>query len=75
VDRCLPPGATSGPVGTEIRSLFYKVPGAPKIFNFIAGLGGRDVAVRHFEEMVDKTMAYIKRRPNELYEVIGVREK
>ncbi len=75
VDRCLPPGAISGPVGSELRSLFYKVPGSPKIFNFIAGLGGRDVTVDRFEEMVDKARAYIKKRPKELYEVIGVREK
>ncbi len=75
IDRCLPPGAVCGPVGEELRSLFYKVPGAPKIFSFVAGLGGRDVTVERFEEMVDKALAYAKRRPKELYEVIGVREK
>lgn len=75
VDRCLPPGAICGPVGAELRSLFYKVPGAPKIFNFIAGLGGRDVTVERFEEMVDKSMVFARKRPKELYEVIGVREK
>ena len=75
VDRCLPPGAVCGPVGAELRSVFYKVPGAPKIFSFVAGLGGRDVTVERFEEMVDKAKAYAKRRPKELYEVIGVREK
>jgi pyruvate ferredoxin oxidoreductase alpha subunit len=75
VDRCLAPGAICGPVGAELRSLFYKVPGAPKIFNFIAGLGGRDVTVGRFEEMVDKASAFAKKRPKELYEVIGVREK
>ncbi len=75
VDRCLPPGAICGPVGAELRSLFYKVPGAPKIFNFIAGLGGRDVTVERFEEMVDKALVFAKKRPKELYEVIGVREK
>jgi pyruvate ferredoxin oxidoreductase alpha subunit len=75
VDRCLSPGAICGPVGTELRSLFYKVPGAPKIFNFIAGLGGRDVTVERFEEMVDKSMVFAKKHPKELYEVIGVREK
>ncbi len=75
IDRCLPPGAVCGPVGEEIRSLFYKVPGAPKVFNFIAGLGGRDVTVERFEEMADKAAAYAKKRPKELYEVIGVREK
>jgi len=41
----------------------------------VAGLGGRDVTVEWFEEIVDKAKAYAKRRPKELYEVIGVREK
>lgn len=75
VERHLPPGALCGPVGAELRSLFYKVPGAPKIFGFVAGLGGRDVTVEHFEEIVEKARSYAKKRPKELYEVIGVREK
>ncbi len=75
IDRCLPPGAVCGPVGAELRSLFYKVPGSPKIFSFVAGLGGRDVTVERFEEIVDKARAYAKKRPRELFEVIGVREK
>jgi len=75
IDRCLPPGAVCGPVGEELRSLFYKVPGAPKIFSFVAGLGGRDVTVERFGEIVEKAGAYAKKRPKELYEVIGVREK
>ncbi|RUM92443.1 MAG: pyruvate ferredoxin oxidoreductase [Thermodesulfatator sp.] len=75
IDRCLPPGAVCGPVGAELRSMFYKIPGAPKIFSFVAGLGGRDVTVSRFEEIVDKARAYAKKRPRELYEVIGVREK
>ena len=75
IDRCLPPGALCGPVGAELRSLFYKIPGAPKIFSFVAGLGGRDVTVERFEEIVDKARQFAKKRPRELYEVIGVREK
>ncbi len=75
IDRCLPPGALCGPVGAELRSLFYKIPGSPKIFSFVAGLGGRDVTVERFEEIVDKARAFAKKRPRELYEVIGVREK
>ena len=75
IDRCLPPGALCGPVGAELRSLFYKIPGSPKIFSFVAGLGGRDVTVARFEEIVDKAKKYAKKRPKELYEVIGVREK
>jgi len=75
IDRCLPPGAVCGPVGAELRSLLYRVPGAPKIFSFVAGLGGRDVTVDRFKEIVDKAELYAKKRPVELYEVIGVREK
>ena len=75
IDRCLPPGAVCGPVGAEIRSLLYKIPGAPKIFSFVAGLGGRDVTVARFKEIVDKARQFAKKRPRELYEVIGVREK
>jgi len=75
VDRCIPPGAICGPVGEELRSVFYKVPGAPKIFSFVAGLGGRDVTVDRFEEIVGKAESYARKRPRELYEVIGVREK
>ncbi|MGB9712948.1 MAG: transketolase C-terminal domain-containing protein [Dissulfurimicrobium sp.] len=75
IDRCLPPGAVCGPVGAELRSLFYKVPGAPKIFSFVAGLGGRDVTVDRFKEIVEKARTYAKRRPVENYEVIGVREQ
>ncbi len=75
IDRCLPPGALCGPVGAELRSLFYKIPGAPKIFSFVAGLGGRDVTVERFQEIVDKARQFAKKRPRELYEVIGVREK
>ncbi|NDY42103.1 pyruvate ferredoxin oxidoreductase [Dissulfurirhabdus thermomarina] len=75
IDRCLPPGAPCGPVGEDLRAVFYKVPGAPKIFSFVAGLGGRDVTVETFEEIVEKAQAKARKRPRELYEVIGVREK
>ncbi len=75
IDRTLPPGALSGPVGAVLRSLFYKIFGSSKIFCFLAGLGGRDVTVARFEEIVEKATGYAKKRPKELYEVIGVREK
>lgn len=75
IDRTISTGAVCGPVGAEIRSVLYKMPGAPKIFGFIAGLGGRDVTVDAFKEIVDKANLYAKKRPTDLYEVIGVREK
>jgi pyruvate ferredoxin oxidoreductase alpha subunit len=44
------------------------------VVNFIAGLGGRDVTVEDFEEMADRASFYLKKRPKEAYELIGVRE-
>ncbi len=76
IDRTISTGASCGPVSAELRSILYKMPGrAPKIFGFVAGLGGRDVTVDTFREIVDKANLYAKKRPTDLYEVIGVREK
>ena len=74
IDRALSPGATGGPVGVEVRSALYQVPGRPRVVNFVAGLGGRDVTVEDFEEMADKAFFYMKKKPKEPYEMIGVKE-
>ena len=74
IDRAISIGATGGPVGTEVRSALYQVTGRPRIVNFIAGLGGRDVTVEDFEEMTDKAYFYLKKKPKEPYEMIGVKE-
>ncbi len=74
VDRALSPGGTCGPVAEEIKAALYAERGRPKVFNFVAGLGGRDVTVEHFEEMVSKAFAYATKRPKQLYDMIGVRE-
>jgi len=75
MDRHLSLGGVCSPVASELRNLYYKVPGAPKIFDFIAGLGGRDVTVEHFEEIVDKAKSFAKRKPKDYYHYIGGREK
>lgn len=74
IDRALSIGATGGPVAVEARSALYQVPGRPRVVNFIAGLGGRDVTVEDFEEMTDKAYFYMKKKPKEPYEMIGVKE-
>jgi pyruvate ferredoxin oxidoreductase alpha subunit len=74
VDRALSPGGACGPVAEEIKAALYAERGRPKVFNFIAGLGGRDVTVENFEEIVSRAFTYAKKRPKQLYEMIGVRE-
>ncbi len=56
VDRMMSPGAPGGPVGLELRSLFYDRERRPGIMNFIAGLGGREINRRTFKEIVRQAL-------------------
>jgi pyruvate ferredoxin oxidoreductase alpha subunit len=71
IDRMLSPGAQGGPVAAEIRSLFYDRNRRPKILNFIAGLGGREVNRRTFKEVVKRAQT-TKSQPRN-YTLIDVR--
>ena len=52
IDRMMSPGAPGGPVGLELRSLFYDREKRPRIVDCIAGLGGREINIRVFREIV-----------------------
>lgn len=64
-------GDLPGPVGLEVKSLLFDAGSKVKVGNFIAGLGGRDVTVQNFEEMVDKMATG---GVSGAYEIINVRE-
>jgi pyruvate ferredoxin oxidoreductase alpha subunit len=70
MDRACSFGGPGGPVFSEIRSALYDVPKRPKIVNFIIGLGGRDVQVEDFVEMVRQAA---KGKLSEPYVFYGVR--
>ncbi|MFP4316904.1 MAG: pyruvate ferredoxin oxidoreductase [Desulfovibrionales bacterium] len=57
IDRALSPGAVCGPVAEELKSLLYRRQDAPEIVNIIAGLGGRDVTVKQFQDMYARAKA------------------
>ena len=69
-DRACSFGGPGGPVFSEIRSALYDVPKKPKIVNYIIGLGGRDVQVEDFMDMVQRAA---KGKLSEPYEFYGVR--
>jgi pyruvate ferredoxin oxidoreductase alpha subunit len=69
-DRAISFGGPGGPVASEIRSALYDVPKRPKIVNFIIGLGGRDV---HVEDFIDMVRRAAKGKLPEPYEFYGVR--
>jgi len=71
IDRMMSPGAPGGPVGLEIRSIFYDRDKRPKIINFVAGLGGREINRRTFKEAVKQ--AQILEKQNRNYTMIDVR--
>ncbi|GAH16681.1 unnamed protein product, partial [marine sediment metagenome] len=54
LDRALSFGGPGGPVCSEIKAALYNEPKKPKIVSFVGGLGGRDIKVSGFEDMINK---------------------
>jgi pyruvate ferredoxin oxidoreductase alpha subunit len=75
LDRALVPGGVGGPVGLEVKSALYAKDQRPYVAEFVAGLGGRDLTVETFIEVVDKAERYAQKQKDFQYELIGVREK
>jgi pyruvate/2-oxoacid:ferredoxin oxidoreductase alpha subunit len=54
LDRSVSPGADS-PLCQEVKAALYGLEGggaAPRVYGFVAGLGGRDIIPEHIERMV-----------------------
>jgi pyruvate ferredoxin oxidoreductase alpha subunit len=73
IDRAISVGAC-GPVASEVKAALYEGHQRPSIYNFVAGLGGRDVAPSDFVKMVDKAEIEIEEGNKESFEIYGVRE-
>jgi pyruvate ferredoxin oxidoreductase alpha subunit len=73
LDRAVSYGGPGGPVFSEVRSAFYDMQERPVVINEIIGLGGRDVPVSDFRKIIEKSVQAIKTKPEEEYEIFGVR--
>ncbi len=73
-DRCLSLGGPGGPLCSEIKSALYPEKKKPKIFNFVGGMGGRDVTPQQFVDMILRGREIIDKNIPIEYETIGVRE-
>ena len=73
-DRAVSFGGPGGPVFSEIKSALYSGAHHPAIYNYIIGLGGRDVTVKDFIGMVEKVIPYNAEKAVDTYEYWGVRE-
>jgi len=74
LDRALSFGGPGGPVCSEIKSALYKEAKRPKIVSFVGGLGGRDITVDGFVEIVKKGIEIAKNGSENEFEMFGVRE-
>jgi pyruvate ferredoxin oxidoreductase alpha subunit len=69
-DRAVSFGGPGGPVCSEVRSALYDEAVRPMIVNYIIGLGGRDVQIADFINMVKRAA---EGKLAERYEFYGVR--
>jgi len=74
IDRAVSLGGPGGPVAGEIKAALYGEEGRPSIYNFVAGISGRDVAPSDYIKMVDKAEIEIEEGKRDGYEIYGVRE-
>lgn len=74
IDRCVSVGGPGGPVASEVKAAIYGEPLRPSVYNFVAGISGRDVAPFDFIKMVDKAEIEIDEGRKDGYEIYGVRE-
>lgn len=72
IDRAISVGAC-GPVASEMKAALYGEAQRPSVYNFVAGISGRDVTPSDFIKMVDKAEAEIEDGNKEGYEIYGVR--
>jgi pyruvate ferredoxin oxidoreductase alpha subunit len=74
MDRALGLNGAGGPLATEIKAALYDQPERPYIWNYVAGLAGRDVTIENFVEMADGVEAAAADGLRAGYTMINVRE-
>jgi pyruvate ferredoxin oxidoreductase alpha subunit len=73
MDRAISTGGIGGPVCSEIKAALYGQTKRPKVFSFIAGLGGRDLPPEHFEDMVQQALKLKSKRKIDEFYTVGIR--
>ena len=74
LDRALSFGGPAGPVCSEIKSALYGQAKQPKVVSFVGGLGGRDITVAGFEEIISRGIEVAEKGSRNEFEIFGVRE-
>ncbi|MDC7124095.1 MAG: hypothetical protein PQJ46_00910 [Spirochaetales bacterium] len=76
MDRCDSFSNQGGPLGADIKSALYGTENAPKLINYVYGIGGRDVRVENIIEVYDSLYEIIETgKTGETYRYLSVRER
>ena len=73
IDRAISVGAC-GPVASEVKAALYGYDQRPAVYNFVAGISGRDVTPSDFVKMVERAEVEIEEGNKEGFVIYGVRE-
>ena len=74
LDRAISYGGPGGPVASEVKAALYNQLKRPKIVAFVGALGGRDITVAGFKNMIKKGIEIARTGSKNEYEIYGVRE-
>jgi pyruvate ferredoxin oxidoreductase alpha subunit len=74
LDRAISFGGPGGVVASEIKAALYNQAKKPKVVSFVGGLGGRDITVTGFKDIIKKGIEIAKTGSDNEYEIYGVRE-
>ena len=74
LDRALSFGGPGGPVCSEIKAALYQTDRKPKVVGFVGGLGGRDISIAGFEEIISRGIEVSETGSNREFEIFGIRE-
>jgi len=74
LDRALSFGGPGGPVCAEVRSALYDETKKPRVVGFVGGLGGRDISMAGFEDMIEQGIQVARTGSEQEFEMFEVRE-
>ena len=74
LDRAISFGGPGGPVCSEVKAALYHEVKKPKVIGFVGSLGGRDISMSGFEEMINQGIEIAEAGSEREFEIFGVRE-
>ena len=74
LDRALNMGGENGPLCASVKLALYDDEKKPKVISFVGGLGGRDISIAGFQEIINQGMEIAQKGSDKKFVFFGVRE-